>query len=204
MSEDRLINPYFNFWAGDTPCQHRHMVRTLSDAAENFHDAAAARDRLKTENPVIYEFHEYVATHTREDLIVATCAINPGRIGNEFFMTRGHFHDPSNYVEIYYVAKGKGILVMQSADGRSVTAEMTPGSIFHVPPDTFHRSVNVGDEPLVFFGVYSGEADHDYSGRNLAQWVSKLVVEAEGKVAIIDNPNCQRGVVSEAGGLGNE
>jgi len=171
-----------------SPCRHRVVARTLEHLAAVFHDAHAVRARLSAGNPVIYEFHEYAGSGAQGDLVVAICTLSPGKIGREFYMTRGHFHDPARFAEVYYVHRGKGLLLMQSLAGHFVWSAMEPGAILYVPPDYFHRTVNVGDEPLVFFGVYSGETDHDYAQVPAETWLAKIVVEVDGKACVVDNP----------------
>ena len=39
-----------------------------------------------------------------------------------------------------------------------------------------------------FFGVYSGETDHNYGTAPVAEWFAKIVVEIDGAVRVIDNP----------------
>lgn len=182
------MNPHLDFVSPVSHCQHRTFSRTLKDLADVFCEAAAVRARLSQDNPVIYQFHEYVAGRGREDLVAATCTLLPGKVGREFHMTRGHFHDPAHFAEVYYVQSGKGLLLLQSRAGHVLSVEMRLATILYVPPDYFHRTVNVGDEPLVFFGVYSGETDHDYGGVPLAEWLAKIVVEVGGVPQVVDNP----------------
>jgi glucose-6-phosphate isomerase, archaeal len=171
--------------------KHRKVSRTLRDLASIFQDQHAVSDRLSLENPMIYEFDEYVTGRNIRDLVVSSCTLFPGKIGNEFHMTRGHFHDPANFAEVYYVHQGEGILLMQSLSGDFITAEMSPGNILYVPPDYFHRSVNIGDEPLTFFGVYSGGTDHNYGMCSLETWIAKMVIQIDGEIKILDNPRIQ-------------
>ena len=182
------MNPPLSFVSPVSNCEHLAFSRTLRDLADLFCDPEAVRSRLSQDNPVIYEFHEYVAARKREELVAATCTLFPGKVGNEFHMTRGHFHDPANFAEVYFVESGRGLLLLQSREGHFATVDMEPGTIIYVPPDYFHRSANIGDEPLVFFGVYSGETDHNYGTAPVAEWFAKIAVEIDGVARLIDNP----------------
>jgi glucose-6-phosphate isomerase, archaeal len=188
MTTSDSPNNQIPFVPGIAQCRHRGSVRTLRDVAAIFQDRAAVEARLAAANPTIYEFHEHVTGHNRGDLVVATCRLMPGKIGNEFYMTRGHFHAPADFAEVYYVQSGIGLLLLQSPDGRFVAEDMHPGTILYIPPNWFHRSVNVGDQPLVFFGVYSGEADHDYGAEAVERWIARIVVDVDAKAVIVDNP----------------
>ena len=198
------MNPRLSFVSPVSQCQHRVFSRTLRDLADVFSDAEAVRSRLARDNPVVYEFHEYVAAHRRGELATATCTLFPGKVGKEFHVTRGHFHDPADYAEVYYVESGRGLLLLQSRQRHFVSVEMRPGAILYVPPDYFHRTANVGDEPLVFFGVYSAEAGHDYGKASAAEWLAKIVVEIDGAARVVDNPRRVISAAEEAGGKQHE
>ena len=51
---------------------------------------------------------------------------------------------------------------MKTADGQSVLERMDRHGMVYVPPYWAHRSINTGDEPLISFCVYPGEAGHNY------------------------------------------
>jgi len=76
---------------------------------------------------------------------------------------------------------------MESTDGDCEILEMFPGSASYIPPYWSHRTMNVGNELLVFYCIYPADAGHDYATIE-EQGYPKLVVEIDGKVAIIDNP----------------
>ena len=74
-----------------------------------------------------------------------------------------HFHARRDMGEIYYTQSGTGLLLLESREGVSRTVEMKPGVCAFIPPDWAHRSINVGDEPLVFVWACNPEAGHDYA-----------------------------------------
>ena len=66
--------------------------------------------------------------------------------------------------------------------------ELTAGQVVYVPKRYAHRSVCVGkNEPLVTFYVFRADAGHDY-GSIETKGFRKLMVERDGKPAVIDNP----------------
>jgi glucose-6-phosphate isomerase len=77
-------------------------------------------------------------------------------------MTKGHFHELRDRAEIYVALAGTGRLVLATEDGRHAVEPMSRGTVTYVPGGWAHRTVNVGDEPLVFFAAYVGDAGHDY------------------------------------------
>jgi glucose-6-phosphate isomerase len=79
-------------------------------------------------------------------------------------------------------------MVMESPDGSWAVEELSPGTVLYVLPGWAHRSVNAGaKEDLVTFFAYPGHAGHDY-GTIEERGFRKLVVERDGRPAIVDNP----------------
>jgi len=114
--------------------------------------------------------------------------VYPGKIGNEYYMTKGHFHKINETSEIYLTLKGRGKLVMQTPDQKLKVLDMKEGSISYIPPYWAHRTVNIGDEPLIFFGVYRGDAGHDY-GIIEEKGMAKIVIERNKNTVVLNNSN---------------
>lgn len=53
-------------------------------------------------------------------------------------------------------------MMMKTTDGQCRYEEFAPGRMVYVPPYWGHRSINTGDEPLISFCVYPGDAGHNY------------------------------------------
>ena len=117
-----------------------------------------------------------------------TTILYPGKVGNEFFMTKGHFHEILDTAEIYYCIRGHGYMLMENTEGNVEVQEMTAGISVYVPPGFAHRSINVSEkEPLISFFAYRADAGHDYKTIEMKGF-RKLVLEKGGKPDIIDNP----------------
>src|SRR5690606_31013983 len=86
----------------------------------------------------------------------------PGRVGREFFLTRGHIHAKADRPEIYYGQRGRGLMLMESPDGETRTVEIGPQAICYVPPFWIHRSVNLGADALLLVFSYPADAGQDY------------------------------------------
>jgi glucose-6-phosphate isomerase, archaeal len=169
-----------------SPATGRYAKR-LSELRAIYQDQRAFDKALTSRGDAIaYEVVEF--SQAGADLFFGTTTMYPGRIGEEFFMTRGHFHQRRDRGEVYYTQSGKGLLLLESRDGETQTVDMTPGTCAFIPPDWAHRSVNTGDVPLVFVWVCNPDAGHDY-GEILARGMRKLVVQRDGGVALADNPN---------------
>lgn len=90
-----------------------------------------------------------------------TC-IAPGKVGNEYFMTKGHFHKNPDSVEYYWGVEGQGMLILMDRDGNVWCERMFPGSLHYIPADVAHRVANVGKDELVFAASWPSDAGHDY------------------------------------------
>ena len=122
------------------------------------------------------------------ELLHGISIVHPGKVGDEYFMTKGHFHAVLETAEIYYCLAGEGYMVMETPEGECSIAELRPGKVLYVPPCWAHRSVNTGAAAdLVTFFVYPGHAGHDY-GSIEKQGFRKLIVDQAGTPAFIDNP----------------
>ena len=90
------MNPPLSFVSPVSNCEHRAFSRTLRDLADLFCDPQAVRERLSQDNPVIYEFHEYVAARKREELVAATYAVS-GQGWQRISHDAGAFSQPGQF-----------------------------------------------------------------------------------------------------------
>ncbi|MCL2864708.1 MAG: cupin domain-containing protein [Lachnospiraceae bacterium] len=161
--------------------------RPLSVVKDIFLDTDAAAEILKKEDPMIYEFHELGAPERKGDLAFGTTVIYPGKIGNEYYMTKGHFHTILETAEVYYTLQGAGYMVMENPEGDTIEKPLKKGDAVYVPRRYSHRTVNTGSEPLVLFYTFDADAGHDY-GTIEENGYRKMIVEEDGKAVIVDNP----------------
>lgn len=136
---------------------------------------------------LVYRVSEIPVPSTGSDLMSSTTVIEPGAVAGEYHMTKGHFHANRDRAEIYVTLAGEGRLVMALEDGRSDVQPMRAGSVNYVPGWWAHRSVNVGDEPLVFFAAYPADAGYDY-GTIEERGFPVIVREAGGAPEVVPNP----------------
>ncbi len=167
----------------------RHLERRLSSMKGQYQDSQAYNDQLLQSDLLLYEVYEINRPQIAGELLSGISIVHPGKIGNEFYMTKGHFHEILETAEIYYCLKGAGFLVMEDPEGNTKVESLAPGKILYVPPRWAHRSICVGrQENLITFFVYPGNAGHDY-GTIEVQGFRKLVIDGSSGVEIIDNPN---------------
>jgi glucose-6-phosphate isomerase, archaeal len=168
-----------------TPCTGEYTKR-LSEFRNVYRDDKALDELMAAEGDLVtYKVVEYRAEGS--DIFFGTTTMMPGRVGDEYFMTRGHYHARIDRGEIYYTQSGQGMLVLQSRDGKTREVEMKPGVCAFIPPDWAHRSINTGKTPLVFVWCCSQDAGHDYA-EIATQGMRRLVVEKNGAAICIPNP----------------
>lgn len=165
-----------------------HIKRTLSSMKGQFLDTAAFSKMLSAEDALLYEVYEIKRPEVEGELLHGFSIVHPGKVGDEYFMTKGHFHTVLETAEIYYCMKGHGYMVMETPEGEPSVEELRPGRVLYVPPRWAHRSVNASDqEDLITFFIYPGNAGHDY-GTIETQGFRKLVVDRGKGPEIVDNP----------------
>jgi len=163
--------------------------RYLSQMKGMFADEEAFSRLLEKGDPMIYEFHGMPVPEHEGDLAFGCSILNPGKVGDEYFFTKGHFHTVLETGEVYYCLKGHGYMLLENPEGDWSALELTAGKAVYVPKRYAHRSINVSpDEQLITFFVFRADAGHDY-GSIETKGYRKLLVEKDGKPTIIDNPN---------------
>jgi glucose-6-phosphate isomerase len=164
------------------------IPRRLSEMKNMYADEARRAAMQSVEDVLVYEFYDLGIAEGPGDIAYGTSMVFPGRVGDEYFMTKGHFHTILDTAEVYYCLQGHGYLLMESPEGDCEAREMTQGSAVYVPGRYAHRSVNVSStEKLVTFFAFRADAGHDY-GTIETQGFRNLLVERDGKPTLIDNP----------------
>lgn len=165
-----------------------HTTRRLSSMKGQYLDQASYEAMLRQEDTLLYEVYEIKRPEAAGELLQGVSIIHPGKVGDEYFMTKGHFHKVLDTGEVYFCLSGQGVMVMETPEGDWNIQEFRPGHVLYVPPRWAHRSVNTSpNEDLVFFFAYPGNAGHDYSTIE-QHGFRKLVIEKDGQREYIDNP----------------
>lgn len=155
------------------------VERRLSDVSECFEDASACA-ALEKKNPLLYAVTAVENLSGEGDLHYGLGVLHPGKVGREYFMTKGHLHAWRPAAELYIGLAGCGVMLLQ--DEKTSESRLEPlqkNSIVYVPGFTAHRTMNTGDEPLVYLGVYPAAAGHDYESI-AARNFHMMVVEQNG------------------------
>lgn len=161
--------------------------RKLSQMRGMYADSDAEEKMIADGDPLVYEFYEIGSPEHAGDVAAGTSITYPGKVGDEYFMTKGHFHTILETAEVYYTLSGEGYMLIENPEGDWEAFPLSQGKMVYVPQRYAHRSINTGNVPLVTFFAFRGDAGHDY-GTIEEKGYRKLIVEKNGKPEIIDNP----------------
>lgn len=164
-------------------------TKTLADL-DGLYEDRAAFDALRGAlgDTVVYAVTDYRPSTDPGDLIVGVTRMLPGKVGREYFMTRGHIHANANRPEIYYGESGHGLMLLESPAGEIRTVEIRPRTICYVPPYWIHRSINVGADELVMTFAYPADSGQDYDIIARAGGMRcRIVDDGEGGWAAVEN-----------------
>jgi glucose-6-phosphate isomerase len=153
--------------------------KVLGDLDGVYLDDAAFQSALQkhgSDSPA-YRVEEHRNVGGPGALIIGTSTVQPGRIGDEFAVTRGHLHAQSDRAELYHCLSGSGVMLLDTVDGDSRAIAMSPGDAVHVPGEWVHRTVNVGNDPFVTLFCYAADAGQDYALIAEAGGMKQLVVD---------------------------
>jgi glucose-6-phosphate isomerase, archaeal len=158
--------------------------RWLADLKGLFADGAACDTELAQGNPLLYSVSNVEAAQGDGQLHYALGMLLPGKIGREYYFTKGHLHAWRAAAEVYLGLRGAGLMLLEDErDSRVVP--LRQDAVVYVPGHTAHRTINTGREPLLYLGVYPAGAGHDYEAiarRNFR----KAVVEQAGRPIVLD------------------
>jgi glucose-6-phosphate isomerase len=188
MSATHIASPgptFVDWTSGDiTGPGVDESVKTLGQLAGLFHDEAAWRSMDPMTEVYRVRFWRPVPDGTSGGLFWGATTLRPGRVGDEYFMTHGHFHAIRDRAEFYATVKGQGAMLFMDETGNTWSQTMAPGTVHYIPGNAAHRVVNTGDSPLIFLASWPSDAGHDYA-RIRTIGFSKRMVERNGVPCLI-------------------
>ena len=153
--------------------------RRLSDMKGYFQQEEVRQRMEEQDNPIVYRVYKQDVPLTEGELLHCITIIEPGHVGGELFMTKGHYHLNEACAEIYYGQKGKGLLIMQKGD-ETKTIEMLPGTVAYIPAGWGHRTINLSQaEPFVFFSVWPAQSGYNYQRAIDEPFQKKVVADGD-------------------------
>jgi len=177
----------FNFENGEFLPFVKLEQRFVSNLAPMFFDQQAVREIIDQTDRLVYDIRYYPFITSNSDMALGVTRIYPGKVGDEYHMTKGHFHEREDQPEIYFCVQGNGFLLMETMEGDFQAVLWTPGTITHIPPQYAHRVVNTGDHPLIFVASFHLSAGHVYEPI-IERGFSQVIVQQNGGPIFQSNP----------------
>ena len=157
------ISADFEKKSGFFPQATGYYSKTFNELEGMYENEGEFQNMLpKWNNKVVYEVWEHRSSKNNGDLVFGTSVMKPGRVGEEFFLTRGHQHQKARCAETYFCLSGTGIILMESPDGEIKALDLGKDQLVYVPPLWFHRSINIGESELVTLFTYNSDAGQNY------------------------------------------
>jgi len=161
-----------------------NQVRKIKDIPGIFGDEKAYQKMDQEQLAYTVQSWLPVADGTPGGLFFGVSTIYPGKVGNEYFMTKGHFHLKSDRAEFYWGVQGKGMLILMDRDRNTWAEEIYPGSLHYIGGEIAHRLANTGSENLVVGACWPSDAGHDYQEIAVKGFSARLV-ENDGKPELV-------------------
>ena len=140
----------------------KSTIRTIGDLGGIFRDEKARQ--VFDSNAIVYRVQAFfpVREGVEGGLFWGTTFIEPGMVGDEYFMTKGHYHSNRDRGEYYLTVSGSGALILMDESRRTVFEPMLPGTLHYIPVHTAHRVANTGEAVLAFLACWPSDSGHDY------------------------------------------
>jgi glucose-6-phosphate isomerase, archaeal len=169
-----------DFETGAMEAADRVIVRRASGMRGYYADADALEQIISSGDPIHYRVYEKAIPEQEGHLLFCMSVLEPGRVGREFFFTKGHYHTVADTAETYLCIRGQGIMLMKTTDGRWAAESMRAGRMVYAPPFWAHRSINTGPEPLISFCVYPAHAGHNYGDIETEGFPKRVIYSPSG------------------------
>lgn len=168
----------YQLLTGDLAGKFAASSRKLLSELEGVFSDADAFSKMDG-STVVYEVssHMPVAEGTPGGLFFGTSRIHPGKVGKEYFMTKGHFHARRETAEYYWGISGTGLLLLMDENGGCAAQKVEPDSLHYIGGHIAHRLVNTGDQDLVVGACWPSDAGHDYGSIQQSGFPVRVVCE---------------------------
>lgn len=132
---------------------------------------------------LIYELILKESTPEEGHLNWGHLTVYPGRVNDEYFCTRGHYHANPNTEEYFLCMKGEGLIMYLNREGDCWCEMLEEGSLHHVPGGVARKFINLSDEPLMLSLCRPANAGYDYDSIDRHPFPCH-VYEDDGEMAI--------------------
>ena len=159
-------------------------AKTIAELKNLFEDEKARSKLEQTQIAYRVEFYPSDEEEKSGGLFFGTSYLEPGKVGDEYFMTKGHFHAERDTAEFYWCIKGEGVLLLMDENRNCKAENLKPGSLHYINKRIAHRVCNIGEETLVFGACWPSNAGHDYDSI-LKEGFSARLICVDGKPELI-------------------
>lgn len=168
-----------------------NQIRKLGDISGIFYDNHRCKEMDPEQTAYAVQAWQPVEEGISGGLFFGASTIYPGKVGNEYFMTKGHFHKISDRAEFYWGIQGQGMLILMDRKRHTWAEEVYPGSLHYIGGETAHRLANTGHEKLVVGACWPSDSGHDYE-EIAANGFSARLVEMDGIPKLVEaNITCK-------------
>ena len=91
----------------------KEVSRTLSQLRGCFLDEAAYARALEEEDRLVYRVVAVEPADVSGDLHYGLGVLYPGKVGREYYLTKGHFHETREAAEVYIGLSGEGCMLLE-------------------------------------------------------------------------------------------
>jgi glucose-6-phosphate isomerase len=154
-------------------------ARRLGELPGVFRDQQAYEALLP--ETLIYEVYSFIpgGENPAGGLNFGITHIQAGKVGDEYYMTKGHFHALEDRAEYYWGLEGEGVLILMDRKRKVWGEKMFPGSLHYIPGGVAHRVANTGNALLAFAACWPSDAGHNYEEISTHGFSASLI-EVEG------------------------
>lgn len=164
----------------------KEVIRRLSQLEGVFCDEQAYHRAIAKEDSIVYRISVVEPADGPGDLHYGLGVLYPGKVGDEYYLTKGHLHSTREAAEVYIGLEGEGVMLLQDESTKECRLEsLGVGKVVYVPGCTAHRTLNIGKVPLTYFGVYPANAGHDYAAISESNFL-KVLIEEGGEPVLKD------------------
>jgi glucose-6-phosphate isomerase len=160
------------------------LVRPVSSLKGIFEDEAAFFKLPQDEIAYEVSSHLPLPEGTPGGLYFGITYIHPWMVGDEYMMTKGHFHAQIDRAEYYWGLEGEGLLLLMDQQRNCWAEQVFPGSLHFISGGVAHRMINTCNQIFSFGACWPSDAGHDY-GSIAKQGFSVRVKKVNGKPQLI-------------------
>ena len=184
-----IIDSLFNVDYSDGEIKGKDLInpiKKIKDLHGIFEDEKAF-SKLDSDE-IIYEVQAILPVKEGHDggLFYGKTIIHPGKVGDEYYMTKGHFHQKADRAEFYWSIQGEGMLLLMDENRRTWAEKMTPGSLHYIDGYIAHRTINTGKSNLIFGACWPSDAGHNYR-EIMVNGFSARLKEIDGKPQLVSS-----------------